>query len=338
MLAKADYSVFGWHAGFDGCGYYRIIKPLEVLQDEDPYQWMTSYDRILPSSWGDFDVIIGQRICNGDGEGNGPADIWVQKVCRDRSILSVYEVDDDLLNVESDNPAYDFFSDAATRQNIKACIASSDLVTVSTEPLREQLLKFNPNVRVLSNYVDEEVLSIPRPKPRKEIVIGWCGSATHAQDFKTIGEELSIVMALNKNTRFVTIGADYSHGLPIDRVQKRPWISAPRKVYRSVSQFDIGIAPLKQNKFNESKSYIKVLEYAALGIPCVASNVGPYRDFVEHGVTGFLASKPGDWKHYISLLANDSDLRNTISAAARNKAVTFTIQENIDEWVNAYTA
>ena len=39
---------------------------------------------------------------------------------------------------------------------------------------------------------------------------------------------------------------------------------------------------------DQSKSAIRAIEYGALGIPVVASDVGPYRDHIVDGVTGYL--------------------------------------------------
>jgi glycosyltransferase involved in cell wall biosynthesis len=150
-----------------------------------------------------------------------------------------------------------------------------------------------------------------------------------------MGEELGITMGLNPNSRFMTIGGNYTHGLPIDRVRALGWIGTTRKIYKQIAKFDIGIAPLTPHVFNESKSYIKALEYAALGIPCVASKVGPYPDFIEHGVTGFLVEKPGDWNKYVGELVRDEDLRAGMGRAARYKAQDFTIQGNSWRWANA---
>lgn len=338
MLHQYDHKVFGWYANWDGCAYYRIIKPLEALERSPMIResWGAKADRLLPVDWRDYDIIVGQRICMGDGKGGGPADLWVSDVTKDRNVLSVYELDDDLLNVDPSNPAYDFFSDPAVQNNLKMCIAASDLVTVSTEPLRQQMLKFNPNVVTIPNYIDSDVLDIPRKKPEpNKVVIGWCGSPTHDMDFVKVGEELGILMGMNPQTRFMTIGGNYIHGLPIDRVRALGWISAPRKIFKQIAKFDIGIAPLAPHPFNESKSYIKVLEYAALGIPCVASNVGPYKDFVEHGVTGFLVDKPGEWKEYVGLLVKDVDLRERMGKNARIKAFDYTIQRNAWRWADA---
>lgn len=337
MLHQYDQRAFGWYANWDGCAYYRIVKPMEALSTSFliPDRWGTEWDRQLPRDWKDFDVIVGQRICMADGEGGGPAAIWAHEVTKDRDVLSVYELDDDLLNVDPSNPAADFFNDPATQQNIKLCVQESDLVTVSTEPLREQMLKYNPNVKVVPNYIDIDLLNIERKEPGPTITIGWCGSATHEMDFAPMGEELGITMGMLPQTRFMTIGGNFTHGLPIDRVRALGWISTPRKIFKQVAKFDIGIAPLINHPFNESKSYIKALEYAALGIPCVASNVGPYKEFVEHGVTGFLVDKPGDWKEYITLLVKDEGLRREIGAAARRKADRYTIQGNAWRWDHA---
>lgn len=337
MLNQYDQRAFGWYADFDGCGYYRIIQPMKELASNRLLgnQWGTESHRLLPPDWRDYDVIVGQRICNGDGQGGGPADLWVEEVTQDNSMLSVYELDDDLLNVPESNPAHEFFGNPSIQSNMKLCASKASLVTVSTEPLRQQMLKFNPNVKVVPNFIDQDVLSIQPKRNDGRVVIGWCGSPTHSADFAPMGEELGMLMSMNPQTRFMTIGANYSHGLPIDRVRAIPWIGTTRKVYKQVAGFDIGIAPLTPSAFNDSKSYIKALEYAALGIPCVASNTGPYPDFIEHGVTGFLVSKPGEWREYVGALVNDEDLRINMGQAARQLAQGYTIQANAWRWANA---
>lgn len=338
MLHHFDNKVFGWYADFDGCAYYRILKPFEALSDNllTHDSWGTSAHRLLPPDWRDNDVIVGQRICNGTGDGSGPADLWVGEICRSADILSVYELDDDLFNVPEDNPAHEFFGQRETQQNLRVCIAASDLVTVSTEPLRQQLLKFNPNVKVLPNFIDQDVLDIDRPDNGNKVVIGWCGSNTHKADFATMSEQLAMLMAMNRQVHFTTIGANYSHGLPADRVQALGWIGSTRRIYKHVAKFDIGIAPLLPNKFNESKSYIKALEYAALGIPVVASNVGPYKEFVQHGKTGFLVDRPGQWTEYLGILLNDPGLRAEMGLNARLQANDYTYQGNVHRWADAY--
>jgi glycosyltransferase involved in cell wall biosynthesis len=88
--------------------------------------------------------------------------------------------------------------------------------------------------------------------------------------------------------------------------------------------------------FNESKSPLKALEYAAMGIPVIASDFGPYPEFVVHGVTGFLAKREKDWRDHIRELAADADLRESMGKKARELAAQHTIEGNWHRWAAAY--
>lgn len=326
-------SIFGWTAGEDGSGFYRIQQPLATLTAESPGDYLTSWGRLLPANRADFDVVIGQRVSQADEQAT-PAHTFL-KLASDYDQLLVYELDDDIFHVAEDSPAYAYYSQNAVQENVKTCARLADLVTVSTEPLAEIMRQFNPNTVVLPNFIEEDLLTIPRPR-NPEVIVGWAGSHTHKLDFKTTGEALDRLMVRNPDVRFMTIGANYAGHLPKNRVTARRWVPSVRKVYRHIAQFDIGMAPLVENVFNESKSYIKALEYAALGIPCVATKVYPYAEFIEHGVTGFLARTEDEWYGYLALLVNDDDLRRKMGAEARKRAKQLTIQGNIGMYERAY--
>jgi glycosyltransferase involved in cell wall biosynthesis len=107
--------------------------------------------------------------------------------------------------------------------------------------------------------------------------------------------------------------------------------------YRAIDG-DIGVIPLRSTPFNDARSFVKALELAALGIPVVASDVPAYRGFVEHGVTGFLAAGPTDWRRYLTELVADPDLREQMGKAARELAAQHTIQTGWRKWADAYAA
>lgn len=335
--------VFGWYGDYDGCGYYRIVKPLDALNytvingdDLLDGSWSTQYDRWLPPDWVDYDVVVGQRVCNADKE-DGPAFKW-QQVCSDKDVLAVYEIDDDLLNISPDNPTYEFFSDAATQGNIKTGVSSADLVTVSTEPLRQVMLKYNPNVKVIPNYIDESLLRIPRPNNKGKVVIGWAGSATHKRDFLQLARPLQSILDSNKHVTFTSIGAGYLSSDVPGQIVNQSWAKSTRRVFPRIAKFDIGVIPLVSSKFNESKSYIKALEMAALGIPVVASNVTPYKEFINDEIDGFLVNGEKEWIEAIQSLVNSPELRQQMGARARAKSRSLTFQLNADQWSEAYVA
>lgn len=50
---------------------------------------------------------------------------------------------------------------------------------------------------------------------------------------------------------------------------------------REVASFDIAIAPLAELDFNRARSNVKLKEYAAAGVPWLASPIGPYAKLGE---------------------------------------------------------
>ncbi|MRR12221.1 glycosyltransferase, partial [bacterium] len=100
--------------------------------------------------------------------------------------------------------------------------------------------------------------------------------------------------------------------------------------------FDIGIAPLIDNKFNSCKSDLKFLEYSKIGMPSVLSKVAPYMRSVRHGENGFLATNTKDWLKYLRTLIKDAELREAMSARAWEFAQGRLMSRNIEKWLRAY--
>jgi glycosyltransferase involved in cell wall biosynthesis len=80
----------------------------------------------------------------------------------------------------------------------------------------------------------------------------------------------------------------------------------------------IGLAPLLDTPFNRSKSAIKVLDYTALGLAVVASDVDAYRESPAGGPAGQLvANDPRAWHAALDWLVRNRALRLSAVAAAR---------------------
>jgi glycosyltransferase involved in cell wall biosynthesis len=91
--------------------------------------------------------------------------------------------------------------------------------------------------------------------------------------------------------------------------------------HRSAS-WDIAVAPLRDTPFNRSKSDLKFLEYSALGLPGVFSDIVPYNQSVRDGETGLLVPNGGGaWHDAILRLAQDPMLRERIASAARAQVI-----------------
>ena len=81
-------------------------------------------------------------------------------------------------------------------------------------------------------------------------------------------------------------------------------------------RWDIGLAPLADTAFNQCKSPIKVLDYAALGLATLASDVPAYRGSLADGTGGLLVPNTDDaWYEALSRAIRDAAWRRDVAAA-----------------------
>jgi glycosyltransferase involved in cell wall biosynthesis len=102
-------------------------------------------------------------------------------------------------------------------------------------------------------------------------------------------------------------------------------------------KFDIGIMPLKADAWSEGKCGFKLIQYSALGIPCVTSRVGVNKKIVDEGVTGFLCETEAEWYGAIKQLIKDSNLRNQIGTSGIEKIRReFSLQANLGIFLGVF--
>ena len=312
-----------------GCGYYRIRLPMEQLAKHGhDVKTAVGYD-VVPSDAAQWPLIVGQRV---DKHAALPA--W--RRFRARSKL-VYEIDDDVFNVEQYNwQAYGVYSRGEVQDAVAHAAEVANLVTVTCQPLAEVMQKHSENVVILPNFIPEFAIDLPRPR-RERPVAGWGGGASHGRDIGLIAQPLRRFLDRHPEWDARLMGTDYRPTIKHPRCGFTPWVDITkddRAYYRAID-FDIGLAPLVPSVFSQSKSYIKALEYAARGIPVIASDVAPYRDFVLHGVTGFLVKRDHEWLKYLEELT-DPALRQEMGDKAREHARGYTIEANWQRWADAY--
>jgi glycosyltransferase involved in cell wall biosynthesis len=321
--------VFGMHDA-SGCGYYRITMPLAELGRHGHDVRLVLGSDVKASTAASWPLIVGQRV---DKHEALPS--W--RRFRARSRL-VYEIDDDVFNVEPVNwQAYGVYSRREVQDAVMHCAETADLVTVTTEPLAQVMRQFNGNVAVLPNHVPGWVCDHPRPR-RDRPVAGWQGGASHGADMGLIARPLRKFLDRFPGWDAHLLGTDYRPTVRHEHARFTEWVNIgedPAAYYGAID-FDIGLAPLVPSVFSDSKSAIKALEYAALGIPVIASDTPAYRGFVIHGVTGFLVRYDHEWLKYLSELAADEGLRESMGAKARDAAREFTIENGWQLWEDAY--
>jgi glycosyltransferase involved in cell wall biosynthesis len=193
--------------------------------------------------------------------------------------------------------------------------------------------QFNPNVIVLNNHIDDAMFDLVRPR-RDRVTVGWAGGDSHKRDWMMVAPKIRRFLDRNPDVDFHGVGENY---LKENRVRGRHsgWSADLFDYYRTID-FDIGIAPLTFSMFNRSKSAIKALEYAALGIPVIATDIEPYQPFVVDGVTGFLVKHEHEWEARLRDLVNDEGMREEMGRNAKERARKWSIKEGWRLWANAY--
>lgn len=324
---------------WEGGGYYRLRQPFAELAKHGHETSCVMAKCDVESE--DADIIVGQFVgAKGDKADysvshNAIVHNWWRKMYRHSAL--VYEMDDDPFEIEPDNPAYQVYSDPVAVDSLKHCIQIANLVTVTTPYLADRISKYNSNIAIINNHIDESLLTMERPK-RDRLTIGWAGGGSHIKDIMTCAYGLKKVMNWNKDIDVHFIGADLRRSVNSPRpIRFTGWCETTTDYYKNID-FDIGIAPLKPTVFAAAKSHIKALEYAALGIPVVASDTAPYRDLVIDGVTGFLVRQDHEWGSRLRDLVNDEAMRTEMGAKARQAAAEWTIQKGYKLWETAYSS
>jgi hypothetical protein len=341
--------VYVYPADEAGCGYYRMIWPAEALRHAGhdieiirPKDRAAAFGGHLDNAGkliyvdvpNDADVIVLQRITH-------HYLIDAIHLLRERGIAVVIDMDDDLAVINPSNPAFDAMhptygvnKDHSWINAQRACEAAS-WVTVSTPSL---LTRYAPHGRgnVVFNCVPKRYLDVPRVD---STVIGWGGSVhSHPDDLHVVGCGVSQVISDTVPFRVVGPIDDVRSAL---RLPTEPDATGPLKILRDwprgVATLGVGIAPLTDTKFNAGKSWLKPLEYSALGVPWVASPRAEYSRLHNLGA-GMLAAKPKHWTSKLRQLTTDSVLRAELSQRGRELATQWTIEGHAWRYMEAWTS
>lgn len=201
-------------------------------------------------------------------------------------------------------------------------VKASDKITVSTEPLKEQLKDYNDDITVLPNLIDPKDWKFKRKKHDK-IRIGWIYSPTHARDVAVVREALREVWEhYQDKIEIVIFGTTIDIlDIPFIKEESVRYDQYPKKL--TELSLDISIAPLENNEWNKCKSNIKWLESTMAGAAFIGSAVYPYYTSIRNRKTGFIAKNKKDWINYLSLLIENEEKRKEIVENAKKDVLEF---------------
>lgn len=339
--------VLGLAADSGGCGFYRMRAPAKeaellgidiTIQDhvdveatKDP---KTELVEVLHVNT-DADLIVVQRPLDN-------AMTAVIKQAKRQGIATIVEIDDDFSTVHTKNVAHGaMLGKASGHQWVEQAASIADLVTVSTP----QLAKYARHGRysVLRNCVPDSIFDTLVQKSNQDLWprIGWTGTVqTHPNDLQeTKGRLGPLLMRNGLPFNVVGDGHDVARNLGLAKetdVFATGWVDLDAYYQYVVGFIDVGIVPLELSPFNQAKSALKGLEYAALGIPFVASPTREYELLEINGI-GKTAKSPGDWAKHIQRMIDRPAETERIANEARDRIrAEHTYSVNAPKWIEAW--
>lgn len=332
-----------------GCGHYRLIWPAEALQNE-------GYDVTIlrPGEESQMaGVAVGEKLTDVLLTADSDVDVYVFqrptnfvltdliRILREKGKTVVVDMDDDLACIHPKNAAFQMlhpkYSPRNNWEHARQACRNASLVTCSTPHLLGRYGAASNN-RVLRNCIPRSFLDVPRAED-VEPVWGWAGALhSHPDDLPIIGAAVKELDRRGHEFRIIgyTDGTGRALGLPEDpkgtgRVPFENWAIA-------LSGLHVGVAPLANSKFNRSKSWLKPLEYAAVGVPWVGSDRGEYGELQRIGGGFLVGDRTRDWVQVVHRLMTDDDLWSETSEAVRDVAAQCTIEEHAWRWMETWQA
>lgn len=313
-----------------GCGYYRCALPTYQCYGDLSKNGVNIFlSKELHSDEDHYNAYVLHRM---------PAEpsVFMMQKAQRAGYKFVVELDDDIFSIPDWMPSEEY---KTPKWSVKRAIDIADEVWVSTEPLAETIGK-PEKTHVLPNLVDCNAF-LPTEEPATDpIRILWTGSMWHEYDLQQIVPAVnSIINEYGDKVQFLFWGylpnafADFvrtpgqnvavmhqkkEYGTNLLYLEGLPFRFYHDKIVQLKPY--IGLAPLFDCKFNDSKSSLKFLEYTMAGAATIATNLPPYA-CVKNGEDALLVA-PEDsdgWYKSIKLLIEDRQLRDGLVANARKK-------------------
>jgi hypothetical protein len=267
---------------------------------------------------------------------------------RDTGQIVINDVDDWFFGLASQNLASRSLN-SDPRSNLshyRRILVASNMVVTSTPYLARRLGSFLPHCVVSRNRVDLDDPGRwpPLTTQRKRPVLGWAGAVPwRSGDLETLRGVVAPLLA-RRDLTFHHAGhiggeiptAGQVLGIPEDQCTSTPM--APISEWPAqFAHFDVGIVPLSDRPFNDSKSAIKGMEYVAAGVPFVAQTSPEYSWLAALGI-GRVARRPRDWIRHLDELLTMTAAERTAEAEANRDALrqaNLTTANLAESWLEA---
>lgn len=314
------------YPNLSGVDYHRLMNVHKhignVYKKECEVSLINEIDSATIDFLKDFDLVICNRFIS-----RVNVSIAIVKL-NAANVPYVLDLDDDYKL-----PEWHILYEIAKENNhsamIKESIKGAAAITVTHELMANTLkVECNQyNSFVVPNFIDPKIEQYQVNKTKSDVLrFGWSGSITHFEDLYDTYNSLYSLYKSKHTDSFKIIYGGYSkddeHSKAIASVLCCKGNASPHNfaTYPSASineyakfydNIDISLIPLRQNRFNNLKSNLKLIESGFKKCAVIVSDVFPYSPHLKHGINCLKVKNKHDWyRNMVKLIENPNMVKD----------------------------
>ena len=95
--------------------------------------------------------------------------------------------------------------------------------------------------------------------------------------------------------------------------------------------------PLPDEIWSKGKCGFKALQYMALGIPALVSDIGVNAEVVDHGINGCVCKSVAEWKLYMMKLIKEPQYLQRLAGNSRKKIIdNYSVESNKSNFLSLF--
>lgn len=316
----------------NGSTYHRLVNPMSYIRWDGDVECEMLWHGLEESKI-NCDILVYGQYMETDAK-------WLKKL-QDDGTRIVCDVDD-MWELPSWLYGKELFEQRRHTERVIENLKIADVVTCTTERLREKILEYNKNVVVIPNalpYGYENNIPNNRIQSDKTRFI-YVGGIAHYDDIKMIEGKLKRIGSdsqLKEKSKFIVAGYRKHYAkryyTNIDQQQQNEnfaWVPTtgtwdkiaalfgntgtcevlptldPTQYITHYDHADVSLVPLMDREWNHYKSPLKFCEAATRNIPVLCSRVAPYTDVKD--IKGVIWVDDNDWYNQVKRCVKEPDM------------------------------
>lgn len=240
----------------------------------------------------------------------------------------IYDTDEPLEQLSAEHP--EFGSYALRQTAISHFVEKADLILVNSRTLAEHYRTLDKPALFFADHLPASIWEQaqatckPSTDPAEPLRIGLIAYRNSIQSSPYVEEALLRLAHLYENRVQLIIAGEPSENLRtlsnVAIVKLDPNCASPAQQIANL-RLDIGLLPLSDEAHNRFKSDLQWLQFAALGIATIVSDLPCFAEAVENELTIAVENEPQAWFDALIQLIDDESLRKRLADEAQSHAL-----------------